>query len=155
MSEIAVMEDEILTEARRAMEVQNASLNELRSRTGLLLAAASVSASFLGAAVETGASQLGFFGGLSLVAFVIAIGSCIRVLMPVPNWTFRTSPTILIEDWIDVDRGGASMSLYLAQCLEGHFEQNKAKLDALYVWFQIAAVSLAAEVLLGAVRAAG
>jgi hypothetical protein len=148
------MEDEILIEARRAIEVQGAALNELRSRTGVLLAAASVSVSFLGAVLKAGAVGLGFLGGLSLVAFVISVGACIRVLMPSPDWIFRTSPRILIQDWIELDRGAASLKLHLAQSLEDHFDCNKVKLDHLYVWFQVAAFALAAEVLLGALRAA-
>lgn len=42
------IEEEILTEARRSIDFQMASVDELRSRSGLLLAAASVSISVLG-----------------------------------------------------------------------------------------------------------
>lgn len=74
------IEDEILAEARRAMAVQVAALDELRARTGLLLAAASLSGSFLGAAAANNGSRLGFLGGVAIVAFVLGVGSCIRVL---------------------------------------------------------------------------
>jgi hypothetical protein len=144
----------ILAEARRAIDFQHSSLNELRSRTGLVLAAASVSASFIGSGVVGTGRQLGFLGGLALVAFVIAIASCIRVLMPAQGWWFATSPKTLIEDWVETDRGESSMTLHLARCLEDHHDRNRAKLDDLFIWFQIAAVSVAAEVILGALQVA-
>ena len=147
-------DDVILVEARRAIDFQHSSLNELRSRTGLILAAASVSASFIGAGLASGDHSLGFLGGLALVAFVIAVGSCIRVLMPAQGWWFATSPAVLIEDWVDIDRGEASMTLHLAKSLEGHYDRNRQKLDDLFVWFQVAAISVAAEVILGALRVA-
>lgn len=122
------LEDEILTEARRAITFQAASLDELRSRTGLLLAAASVSASFLGAASAKGGGNLGFCGGAALVAFVIAIGCCIWVLMPRRDgWTFITSPTTLKKDWIDTQRPTESMKLFLATSLETTTTRTKGR----------------------------
>jgi hypothetical protein len=148
-------ENEILAEARRAITFQAASLDELRSRTGLLLAAASVSASFLGAATAKGGDDLGFCGGAALVAFVVAIGCCIWVLMPRRDgWTFITSPTTLKRDWIDTQRDTESMKLFLATALEGHYDANAKKMGDLYVFFQVAAGSVAAEVILGAIQIA-
>jgi hypothetical protein len=148
-------EDEILTEARRAITFQAASLDELRSRTGLLLAAASVSASFLGAATAKGGGNLGFWGGAALVAFVGAIGCCIWVLMPRRDgWTFITSPTTLKKDWIDTQRPTESMKLFLATALENHYDENAREMADLYVFFQVAAGSVAAEVILGAIQIA-
>lgn len=153
MSEVE--EGEILAEARRAITFQAASLDELRSRTGLLLAAASVSASFLGAATAKNGEGLGFCGGAALVAFVIAIGCCIWVLMPRRDgWTFITSPTTLKKDWIDTERPTESMKLFLATALEKHYDANAKKMGDLYVYFQVAAGSVAAEVILGALQIA-
>lgn len=148
-------EDEILAEARRAITFQAASLDELRSRTGLLLAAASVSGSFLGAATAKSDGELNFWGGAALVAFVIAIGCCIWVLMPKrKGWTFITSPTTLKNDWIETERSTESMKIFLATSLENHYDTNDRKMADLYVLFQIAAGSVAAEVILGAIQIA-
>lgn len=153
MSEVE--ETEILGEARRAITFQAASLDELRARTGLLLAAASVSASFLGAATAKGGGDLGFCGGAALIAFVIAIGCCIWVLMPRRDgWTFITSPTTLKNDWIDTQRPAESMRLFLATALEAHYDANAKKMGDLYVFFQVAAGSVAVEVILGAIQIA-
>jgi hypothetical protein len=149
------LEDDILAEARRAIGVQVAALDELRSRTGLLLAAASLSGSFLGAAAANSGTSLGFMGLLAVIAFVLGVGSCIKVLWPKnEGWTFVNSPGQLISDWIETERPGESMQLFLARAMEGHFKKNKKRLDALYPWFQAAAFSVGASVILGSIQLA-
>lgn len=150
------IEDDILTEARRAIDVQVAQLDELRARTGLLFAAASLSASFLGSATVNSGVSLGFWGGASVVAFVCAIGACIKVLWPKKKaWIFVNSPKHLIGDWVRTERlPEESMHLFLAECLEENFDKNKERLDELYLWFQAAAVSVGVEVILGTVQLA-
>jgi hypothetical protein len=121
------IEDEILGEARRAIGVQVGALDELRARTGLLLAAASLSGSFLGAAAANSGTDLGFIGGAAVIAFVLGVGSCIRVLWPKnKGWTFVNSPTQLIADWVDIQRPEQSMQLFLAEKIEGHFKKTKS-----------------------------
>lgn len=137
-------------ESRRAIEVQAASLDELRSRTGLLLAAASLTASFL-AAQTTSRGDLGTLGGAALASFALAVGACIYVLWPRKDgWTFVLSAKVLGEDWIDHERedGVAAMQRFIAEKLEAHYDRNQDKLDALFRWFQIAAVATGAEVIL-------
>jgi hypothetical protein len=149
------IEDEILAEARRAIGVQVAALDELRARTGLLLAAASLSGSFLGAAAAKNGTRLGLVGGVAVVAFGLGVGSCIRVLWPKNRgWTFVNSPGQLIADWIQIERLEESMAVFLAEKMEGHFKKNKGRLDRLYQWFQVAAISVGASVILGSVQLA-
>lgn len=149
-------EDVIWEEAQRAIGVQVAALDELRSRTGLLLAASSLSASFLGSAAATHGVELGFVGGVAIIAFAFAIGSCIKVLFPKRDaWTFVTSPTTLAEDWIDIDRGGIQpMKRFIAVELEDYFNDNKKLIDGLYGWFRLAAIAVGAEVILGCIQLA-
>ncbi len=59
-------------ESVRALEQQAGVLDELRSRTGVLLAAAAIVTSFLGAAVLD-ASDFDTLAGLALIAFVAVI----------------------------------------------------------------------------------
>jgi hypothetical protein len=149
------IEDDILVEARRAIEIQVAQLDELRARTGLLFAAASLSGSFLGSAASSGRISLGFWGSAAVVAFVCAIGACIKVLWPRKEaWTFVTSQKHLIREWVKTKRPDESMHLFLAECLEDHFDANKERLDGLYLWFQAAAVSVGAVVILGTIQLA-
>lgn len=146
----------ILDEARRGMTIQVAALDELRSRTGLLLAASSLSASFLGSAAATRNVSLGLVGGLAIVAFVVAIGACIRILWPTRDgWTFVTSAKVLAEDWIDHDYGDTcKMERFIAEKLEEYFDANKGRLDPLYEWFRAAAFAVGFEVILGSVQLA-
>jgi hypothetical protein len=147
--------EEILDEARRAISVQVSSLDELRSRTGLLLAASSLSGSFLGSAAVHNTVGFEFWGGLAVVAFAAAIGSCIKALWPVHNaWKFVASPTQLKMDWIDIDRGEQSMAMFLADYLESCFRLNKERLDCLYIWFQVAAIAVGVEVIAGSLQLA-
>ncbi len=46
------------------------------------------------------------------------------------------------------------MQLFLAEKMEGHFKKNKTRLDRLYLWFQVAAISVGASVILGSVQLA-
>lgn len=147
--------DEILNEARRAIDVQVGQLDELRARTGLLFAAASLSGSFLGSAAAKGGLSLGFWGGGAVVAFVCAIGACIKVLWPKKEaWLFVTSPMHLIREWVETKRYDESMQLFLAKSLEENFDANKERLDELYLWFQAAALSVGVEVILGTIQLA-
>lgn len=145
-------EDVILEEARRAIESQAASLDELRARTGVLLAAAAVSASFLGAATASPGVSLGFIGGSALVAFSLGVGSCLKVLLPKRRgWTFVTSPKQLIKDWVDISRP-ESMQLFLAKSLEDNYDENEKRLDKLFTWFGSAAGCIGTSVVLGCIQ---
>jgi hypothetical protein len=150
------IEDDILAEARRAISVQVGQLDELRSRTGLLLAAAALSGSFLGSTAASGGINLNFWGGVAVIAFVVGVASCMVVLWPPKDdaWTFVTGPKQLIEDWVKIERPELSMQLFLAECLEGHYDANAKRLDGLYRWFQVAAFSVGASVILGCMQLA-
>lgn len=71
-------EDVILEEARRAIDFQASALDELWARTGILLAAAAVSGSFLAAATARADVGFGFLGGVAVVAFVLDAPSTAR-----------------------------------------------------------------------------
>jgi hypothetical protein len=149
-------EDVILEEARRAIDFQASALDELRARTGILLAAAAVSGSFLGAATARADVGFGFLGGVAVIAFVLGIAFCIVVLWPPGDdaWIFVNSPKQLINDWVKVEQNGKSMPLFLAECLEDDYDKNEKRLLGLYRWFQAAAVSVGAAVILGCIQLA-
>ena len=67
--------------ALRAIEQQERRLNELRSRTGTLIAAASVAASFLGGQAAK-AEKLDAPGGLAVVGYLVCVASALYVLLP-------------------------------------------------------------------------
>lgn len=149
------MEDVILEEARRAIATQIASLDELRSRTGLLLAAATLTGSFLGSLAAEHPNDFGPTGIAAVAFYVAAVFCCLAVLsVRFSAWTTVTSPKVLAQDWLDVDRGDASMQRFLAESLEDHYEANKEQIDNLFVWFQRATFAVGLEVILGIVQLA-
>jgi hypothetical protein len=67
--------------AQRALDKQERLIDELRSRTGLLLAAASLAASFLGREAFSGDPKAGL-AIIALVAFLVAVAASVYVLLP-------------------------------------------------------------------------
>ncbi|MBS1870546.1 MAG: hypothetical protein JSS99_12890 [Actinobacteria bacterium] len=135
-------------ESVRAIDMQARSLDELRTRTGVLLAAASVVASFLGAeALKTSAFE--GLAGLALIAFGVVLVGCIAILWPRHEWRFALGARILIEDWTGENPCGdeAEMLKFLAQRLEANWHANKERINAMLVVFQVAACALGAEVI--------
>jgi hypothetical protein len=137
------------SESVRAIEMQSRSLDELRSRTGVLLAAASVAASFLGAEALK-ASSFNALTALALISFAGVLAACIATLWPRTDWKFAIGARVLIEDWTgDTPCGdSAAMLAFLAQKLEENWQENKGRIDAMLALFQVAACALGAEVLI-------
>jgi hypothetical protein len=67
--------------AQRALDKQERLLEELRSRTGLLLAAASLAASFLGREAFARDPKRGL-AALAVLAFLLAVGTNVYILLP-------------------------------------------------------------------------
>ena len=137
-------------ESTRAIEQQARMLDELRSRTGLLLAGASVVTSFLGAAAieRNGMDTLAV---LAILVFLAVVGLSLWVLVPrTKAWRFALGATTLLEDWADEKRpcGTAAMQRFLATTIEKNWDHNDAKLEELYLRFQCAAGLLGLDVVL-------
>lgn len=82
--------------ALHALGQQEAALNELRSRTGTLLAAEALTTSFLGAAgVQHGALALP--GRLAITCFAISLGAALFVLLPWRGLQFSLAGSLLYE----------------------------------------------------------
>ena len=67
------------TEARRALEDQERAVNELRTRSGVLIAAAAITTSFFGGAVIAD-GDLGASGWVA-VSFLFVVGASVLVLI--------------------------------------------------------------------------
>lgn len=81
----------------RALDLQERSVEQLRARTGTLLAASSLTASFLGAQAIAHTNGLGVLGGLALVSLAASIGLCVYVLLPKKGFTFSVSAPEMYE----------------------------------------------------------
>ena len=133
----------------RAMEHQVAALNEIRSRTAVVLAAVGIAASFLGAAAFD--QGIGAFGVLAIVFFGASAFCCIWVLLPRWDaWTFEESARLLMPHFLYEPDPEPPDSLYryLAEQIENHYDANKRELEKLYAWFTWASALLAVDIVL-------
>jgi hypothetical protein len=97
-----------------ALRHQETSLTELRERTGTLLAASSIVASFLGArALDDGFGALTVFG---LLAFVLSVFTSVYVLFPKASFIFALRGSVLFEEELS-DPGGTRRDVSQARLL--------------------------------------
>jgi hypothetical protein len=131
----------------RTLTLQEASLNELRARTGTLVAAASLVTSFLGGAAFT-RSGFDAWSILALVAFVVVIGAATWVLLPRKNHlVFSIHGSKLYEGEIrdDVFAIGETYRR-LAYWLDGFHDGNDPKINRLFAFYRVATALLLVEV---------
>ena len=135
-------------EAVRALSEQREMIDGLRSRAGLLFSAAAVTTSFLGAqALQSGGP--GRFYWLALTGFVGVAMAMLAILWP-QRWEFTANPHEVIGFYIESTSPAPLEDLHrelVIQMEAGHL-QNSAGLAKLVVYFQIANVLLAVEVML-------
>jgi hypothetical protein len=111
-------------EALRALDKQERLLEELRSRTGVLLAASSLAASFLGpqAFLNPGPRSLAF---VALIAFVLTLGASVFVLLPKRSLVFSAAGVWLYEDFYGVRDDMAEVYRRLAYGLDAYWKSNE------------------------------
>jgi hypothetical protein len=153
----------VFEEAKRSITQQQAVLDEIRSRTGTLLAGASVATAFLGSVALKGAHHRSgrtlSLVACAVVSFVALNLLVLWILRPSKGWKFRFGATILLEGYVD-DKDPATideMHRRLAELSEANHQSNEAKLNLLQNLFQVASGLLLAEILLwlGALIAEG
>jgi hypothetical protein len=140
----------VYDEAVRAIEQQPRVIDELRSRTSILLAAAALIAGVLAAAAARDGG-IGAFGAVAIVVLVIVVGLCIAVLIPRRKAvTFVVSPHILFEDHVDVEERNSPEQLhrFLAEKLEGYYDANDGKIERLYTYFWWACIGVSVDTVL-------
>jgi hypothetical protein len=149
------VEEMAYRESIRAIEMQARSLDEVRARTGILLAGASVVASFLGAQALR-SSTFGVFAGLALVAYAAVLATCLAILWPRREWKFALGANVLLEDWSgDTPCGDEhAMQAFVARQIETNWFENRGRIHEMLVLFQWAALGLGAEVVFWTIQVA-
>lgn len=140
--------------AVRALDHQDGLLDELRARTGTLLAASSIVASFLGATAIDRAG-LGLAGVGALMAFITSIGASVYVLVPKRSLVFSLSGPVLIKEAIAEEMDLAETYHHLARWTEEFHAANVATVNRLFTWYRVAVFALLAEVCLWAAQLGG
>jgi hypothetical protein len=132
--------------ALRALDKQERVLEELRARTGVLLAASSLAAAFLGqSAFRSPAPAL--FAVSALVAFTMSILMSVYVLLPNENLVFAEVGSALYEGLYAVRDDMAEVYRRLAYQLDRFWNSNDSILVKLSNAYRVAALALMVEIL--------
>lgn len=129
-------------------EREEAALDELRQRTGVLMSAAAIGTSFLGAAAAQ-PTQIGLFAVIALTLFVIVEAICVVILLPRGKWGFLSSGALVISKYIETANTASMPELYrgLAMDMSKRSKGNRETLSRLYRAFGVAGILLLLEVL--------
>jgi hypothetical protein len=135
-----------------ALAEQERAVNALRARAGTVVAAASISGSFLGAKVSHG--SLDAWAIVALIAFVLCLGCAIWVLLPHSLvFAFRGEALLGVSDQEgveDVAQAYRAAGIWI----EPFLDANRDKIAKMSGWFTASCVLLAAEVILWTVSVA-
>jgi hypothetical protein len=131
--------------ALRALDLQERSLGELRQRTGTLLAASSLTASFLGAQTIQHTEALGVLEGVALVGLLGSIGAATYVLLPKRSFVFSVNAITQFEALFEVGDDDEEVQRRLIYWLEGLWSRNQDTMEALSRYFLVAAIALVVQ----------
>lgn len=96
-------------EAKRTLEDQSATVNEFRSRAGILVAAAAITTSFFGGrvlATDTTRTEHIPFAAWVAIGGLAALGACVLVMLwPRRDWEFNINAESLIENYLESELG--------------------------------------------------
>ena len=131
----------------RTLSQQESSLNELRARTGALIAAASIVTSFLGGAAIP-RNGLDAWSVIALILFVASIVLATWVLLPKGKLVFSIHGSALFEDEVKADIFEIGEThRRLAYWLDGYHAENEPKIHRLFGYYRWATVALLGEVI--------
>ena len=131
--------------SQSAISEQSERLGELRGRTGTLLAAASQAPAFLRGHAIPG--DLGIVGGFALLAYLVCVGACIKVLLP-HRLVFAFRGSALIDAARDTGNDLEATLEAATGWFEAFLEGNRIELERLTRWYTIACLALGAEIVL-------
>jgi len=134
--------------AVRALDLQERSVEQIRSRTGTLLAATSLTASFLGAQSIASSKGLSMLGALALVALATSILTCIYILLPKRGFIFSVNGVRMFESLFGFQNDVDEAQRRLVYWLEGYWKDNQVRIDRLGRCYAAAALALALQVVL-------
>lgn len=126
----------------RALDLQERAVEQLRARTGILLAASSLTASFLGAQTIQHESGLSVLSGLALVSLAASVLLCVYVLLPKRVFEFSLNAPQVYETLFELRNDEEEVRRRLAYWLEEFWQRNQDRIDELGRYFFTAAVAL-------------
>lgn len=142
---MATLEQTTYELAIRALAQQEQALTEIRSRTGTLLTASSLIASFLGAQAIA-RSGLNAWIVLALIAFGVSVVLSIYVLLPKDGLIFALDAPETYEALYDVRDDEEEFARRLAYWIQGFREANHPTVQRLTRTFELASGALLVEI---------
>jgi hypothetical protein len=116
--------------SRRARSgLQEGGVEQLRARTGTLLAASSLIASFLGSQTIQHTGGLGTLGALALISLASSIVLCVYVLLPKSGFVFSVNAPRTYESLFEIGEDEEEVRRRLIYWLEDYWEANQAKIE--------------------------
>jgi hypothetical protein len=146
------LEELIYSAAQRALDQQSTALSDLRTRTSTLVAAATLSASFLGAAA-IGRGAPAWAVVLAMVAFLLTGAFAGGVLWPA-RVLFAVDADRIEEELVPYREDPASYLLETARGLREAYRENQEVIERRELVFRLALLSLGVETLLWALALA-
>ena len=157
----------LLNEAIRALSAQETAVDELRTRSGVMLSAAGVVSAFLGSAALTAVSNasaksaaspslppdppffiLGMYMTILVAIVLTIVSSAVFVMiLRTKSWVFQSKTKSLLGDYIETDPPASlseiqrSLAWYMAESEEA----NGETLGRLYKWFNRGAIIFVIE----------
>jgi hypothetical protein len=131
----------------RSLTQQESALNELRGRTGTLLAASSLVASFLGGRAVAAPGH-GWLTVAGLAAFVASLVASGYVLWPKSDLVFALRGSALDRAESDDTGGLPETHRRLAAWIEQFIDSNAVVIDRLFWGYRVATVAVFGEVVL-------
>jgi hypothetical protein len=128
-----------------ALRRQEATLSELRGRTGILLAAASLVASFLGSRALDDPGG-GLVEGTALIAFLVTVLACVVILAPKASLEFSVDGYAAYEYFAERDAPLEEAQRTIAFWVTAVWNRNQPVIESLHRWFAVACVALVAQV---------
>ena len=139
----------VYDEAVRTIDHQEQTLDNIRARAGVLLTAASVATSFLGAAALRDSEQAGRWAVAAVCLFALVGSTCVALLWPLAKWRFRFGTSQLLKDYVEAPSPADLNEMFrdLALHLEANYGHNKKRIDIMWIVFELAAGLLFLEVI--------
>ncbi|MGH2984976.1 MAG: hypothetical protein ACRDK5_12135 [Solirubrobacterales bacterium] len=131
--------------ALRALADQEGALRDLRARTGTLLTAASLIASFLGGQAIARA-ELSALVVLGVVAFAACVMLCIYVLLPKEGLIFAIDGPQAYQALYAVREDEEEVQRWLTYWVQGFRSNNHEAVKRLTLMFSLAGVALLFEI---------
>jgi len=133
-------------ESVRALTLQSSVLDDLRARTGILLTAISLTATFVGSrALDDGFST---WTEIAICLFLASAGFCLGILWPRGDWGFSLNASAVLDKYVR-ERDSASLDRMLeeiADVNQTNWQTNAERLKWLFWCFRLAVLALVLQV---------